>query len=45
MSEDIHTLQEFLLHTKGMLYLLVILFLVGFVYFWRFLHDRDKDDG
>ena len=44
MGEDFHTLNEFLLHTKGMLYLLGIGSLVAFVLFWRFIHDRDKND-
>ena len=43
MSEGIHTLSEFMLQTKGVLYLLVVGYLVAFVGFWGFLHDRDKD--
>lgn len=45
MSESIHTLQEFMLQTKGILYLLAIAYLAGFVYFWKFLHGRkEKED-
>jgi hypothetical protein len=43
MSEGFQTLNEFLLHTKGVLYLLGIGSLVAFVLFWRFMHDRDPD--
>lgn len=45
MGESIHTLQEFMLQTKGILYLLAISYLIGFVCFWKFLHGRDtKED-
>jgi hypothetical protein len=44
MSEGIHTLNEFLMHTKGMLYLLGIGYLILFVGFWRFVHDREKKE-
>lgn len=44
MSEGIHTLNEFLMHTKGMLYLLGIGYLILFVGFWRFVHDREKQE-
>jgi hypothetical protein len=42
MSEGIHTLQEFMLQTKGMLYILAVCYLVGFVYFWKFLNKSNK---
>jgi hypothetical protein len=42
VSEHIHTLQEFMLHTKGILYLLAICYFVGFVWFWKFLHGRNR---
>ena len=44
MGEGFLTLNEFLLHTKGVLYLLGIASLVGFILFWRFIHDREKND-
>ena len=43
MSESIHTLQEFMRQTKGIIYLLAIAYLVGFVCFWKFMFARDKD--
>jgi len=45
MNEYIHTLQEFMTQTKGMLYLLSAGYLISFVAFWRFLHGRDKEDN
>ncbi len=44
MAEGFNTLHEFMLHTKGVLYLLGVGFLVSFVLFWRFIHDRDKKE-
>ncbi len=45
MSETIHTLQEFMLQTKGVVYILALGFFVGIVAFWRFLNrdDLEKD--
>ncbi len=44
MNEGIHTLNEFMMHTKGVLYLLGVGYLILFVGFWRFVHDRDKPE-
>ena len=44
MGEGFQTLNEFLLHTMGVLYLLGIGSLVAFVLFWKFVHDREKND-
>jgi hypothetical protein len=44
MTEGIHTLQEFMRETKGVLYLLALAYLVGFVSFWKFLHGREKKE-
>lgn len=39
-----HTLQEFLTHTKGLSYILAAVFLVAFIPFWLFLVGRqDKE--
>ena len=35
-----HTLQEFLNHTKGLSYLTAGFFLVAFIFFWLFLTAR-----
>jgi hypothetical protein len=42
MPEGIHTLQEFMLRTKGIVYLLAIAYFFGFVMFWRFLNQGKK---
>lgn len=43
MESDFYTLQEFYTFTKGVTYILIILALIGFVGFWRFLTARDDD--
>ncbi len=40
-----HTLQEFLNLTKGIEYIIAILFLFGFMAFWRFLNKGQKMGG
>jgi len=44
MGESFHTLHEFMFHTKGVLYLLGVGFLISFVLFWAFVHDRDQNE-
>jgi hypothetical protein len=44
MGEGIYTLHEFMFQTKGVLYLLGVGFLIGFVLFWGFVHDREKNE-
>ena len=44
MTDSIHTLQEFMFQTKGIIYILAIGFLIGFTWFWRFLHKYDRDE-
>ncbi len=44
MTEGLHTLQEFMMHTKGIIYLLAVGYLVGFICFWRFLFKGRKTD-
>jgi hypothetical protein len=41
--DTIHTLQEFMLHTKNVTYVLIVAALVGIAAFWRFLTERDED--
>ena len=45
MSDTIHTLQEFMTHTKGIVYILMVCYLIGFTWFWRFLHNREPKDN
>lgn len=41
--ESIHTLHEFMLSTKNVVYILIVGVLVGYVVFWRFLSERDEE--
>jgi hypothetical protein len=41
----IYTLQDFLLHTKSITYILMGLILVGMVGVWSFLLSRDDEDA
>lgn len=41
---DIHTLQEFVFQTKGIIYLLIIGYLIGFPLFWKFVFAREKKE-
>lgn len=41
--ENIHTLHDFMLHTKNITYLLIVVALVGITGFWLFLTDRDEE--
>ncbi len=38
-----HTLQEFMLHTESVTYILILCTLVGIAWFWGFLSERDDD--
>lgn len=42
--ETIHTLQEFMLHTKNIIYILILMALVAMPLFWKFLTDGDDDE-
>ena len=43
MEQAFYTLQDFMVHTKAVIYVLMGLWLVGVVGFWRFLTGRDDD--
>ncbi len=38
-----YTLQDFMLRTKSVTYIVMVIALIGFVMFWNFLTGRDKD--
>jgi hypothetical protein len=38
------TLQDFMTHTKGVIYLLMVAILVGMAGFWTYLAERDDDE-
>ena len=40
---DIYTLQDFFTFTKGVIYIMVIIILIGLAGFWQFLTERDDD--
>ncbi len=40
--ETIHTLQEFMLHTKNIVYILIVMVLVAMPAFWMFLNGGDE---
>ncbi|WP_022660544.1 sulfate respiration complex protein HmcD [Paucidesulfovibrio longus] len=44
MDHAFYTLQDFLTHTKGSVYILMGLALAGFVGWWRFLVARDPEN-
>jgi hypothetical protein len=41
--ETINTLQEYMLHTKNIIYILVVMILVAMPAFWKFLTGADED--
>ena len=43
METVFYTLQDFMTHTKGVTYILIILILIGMLGFWNFLVERDDD--
>ncbi len=43
MGDGIHTLHDFMLRTEGITYVLIVAGLCGFIFFWRFLSERDDD--
>jgi hypothetical protein len=42
--ETIQTLQDFMLHTESITYIIIVAALIGITFFYRFLTDRDDDD-
>lgn len=43
MDNAIVTLHDFMLRTESITYILVVVVLVSFPFFWRFLTDREED--
>lgn len=43
MEATVHTLFDFLTHTKAMTYIVAGALLIGFVPFWQFLTERERD--
>jgi hypothetical protein len=40
MDGTIHTLQEYMLHTESITYILIVGALLGITFFWLFLGDK-----
>lgn len=43
MDNIFYTLHDFMFHTESITYILIVLALIGFPLFWRFLTERDGD--
>lgn len=43
MEQVFYTLQDFMVHTKAVVYVLMGLWLIAVVGFWQFLTNRDDD--
>lgn len=43
MENIYYTLQDFLTHTKGVSYIIIVLTLAGMLLFWNFLAGRDDE--
>ena len=44
MEGTIHTLQEYMLHTETITYIIIVAALIGITFFYRFLTERDDDE-
>lgn len=44
MDGIFYTLQDFLAHTEGVTYILIVGALIGIAGFWHFLTQRDGDE-
>ncbi len=43
MEKAFYTLHDFMFRTESITYILIVAALVGFVFFWGFLTERDED--
>jgi hypothetical protein len=43
METIYYTLNDYLAHTKGVAYILIVIILIGLFCFWRFLTGKDED--
>ena len=43
MESTIHTLQDYMLHTESVTYIIIVVALIGITFFYRFLTERDDD--
>ena len=45
METIFYTYQDFYTHTKGVLYVLLFVALIGIALFWRFLSGKDDENA
>jgi len=43
--ETFQTLQDFMLHTESITYIIIVAALIGITLFYRFLTDRDDEES
>jgi len=43
METTLHTLQDYMLHTESITYIIIVAALIGITFFYRFLTDRDDE--
>ncbi len=43
MDSVFYTLQDFMIHTKNITYIVMVLALIGITFFWCFLTEKDDD--
>jgi len=41
MFDGIHTLQEFLIYTKSVSYLLAVVLMISYIWLWKFLVTKE----
>ena len=44
MENTIHNLQDYMLHTESITYIIIVAALIGITFFYRFLTDRDDEN-
>ena len=44
MEGTIHTLQDYMLRTESITYIIIVAALIGMTFFYRFLTERDDDE-
>ena len=44
MENTIHTLQDYMLHTESITYIIIVAALIGITFSYRFLTDRDDEN-
>ena len=44
METTIYTLQEYMLHTESIAYIIIVAALIGITFFYRYHTERDDDE-